>query len=317
MSHLEHAAAGHEPVLIREMLEVLVPEGAPERAIYCDATIGLGGHSQAILERTAPGGRVIGLDRDQDAIGAARDRLAAFGERVTLVHAPFSRVRAVLSELNAVPVDGLLVDLGVSSPQLDRAERGFSFQRQGPLDMRMDQSTGQTAGDLLNGIKQTELESLLRTYGEERFAGRIARHIIEARERGELDSTSALAAIVARAVPATERHKNPATRTFQALRIAVNGELDELDTFLDEAAACLRPGGRLCVIAFHSLEDRMVKRRFRALAEGRQTHDVREGQSTGPRLRILTKRIVTASEEEQARNPRARSAKLRAAERVS
>jgi 16S rRNA (cytosine1402-N4)-methyltransferase len=308
MSHLEHAAAGHEPVLVREILEVLVPPDAAARAVYCDATVGLGGHASAILEQAGPGGRLIGLDRDQDAIGASRQRLEPFGDRVTLVHAPFSRVRAVLQELDALPVDGVLVDLGVSSPQLDRAERGFSFQRSGPLDMRMDQSSGKTAADLLNEVTQSELESLLRTYGEERFAGRIARHVIEARDRGELDSTSTLATIIARAVPPGERHKNPATRTFQALRIAVNDELDELDTFLNQAVECLRPGGRLCVIAFHSLEDRMVKRRFRALAEGRLA---------GPRLRILTKHIVTASDEEQARNPRARSAKLRAAERVS
>ena len=174
--------------------------------------------------------------------------------------------------------------------------------------MRMDQSQGETAAQLLDRISQSDLERLLRDYGEERFAGRIARHIVEARGRGELDSTGTLAAIVARAVPARDRHKNPATRTFQALRIAVNDELGELDTFLDQAAACLRPGGRLCVIAFHSLEDRMVKRRFRALAD--PSHP-------GPRFRILTKRIVVASEEEQARNPRSRSAKLRAAERIA
>ena len=308
MSHLEHAAAGHEPVLVREILEFLVPPGARPDAVYCDATVGLGGHARAILERSPPAARLIGLDRDLDALGAARDALASFGDRVTLLHATFSRVGTVLAELGAVPLDGVLVDLGVSSPQLDRAERGFSFQRPGPLDMRMDQSAGRTAADLLNEVSQGELESLLRTYGEERFAGRIARNIIEARDRGELDSTTALAAIVARAVPGNERHKNPATRTFQALRIVVNGELEQLDTFLDQAAECLRPGGRLCVIAFHSLEDRMVKRRFRALAEGR---------AAGPRLRILTKHIVTASDEEQARNPRARSAKLRAAERIS
>lgn len=308
MSHLEHAASGHEPVLVREVLETLVPEPIRPDGIYCDATVGLGGHTRALLQRTAPGGRVIGLDRDLDAIGAARHALAEFGDRLTLVHSPFSQLSSVVAALNAAPLDGVLVDLGVSSPQLDRSERGFSFQRTGPLDMRMDQSTGQTAAELLQEISQRELESLLRTYGEERFAGRIARNIIEARDRGELESTSDLAAIVARAVPGGERAKNPATRTFQALRIAVNRELDELDTFLDQAVACLRPGGRLCVIAFHSLEDRMVKRRFRALAEERDS---------GPRLRILTKRIVTASEEEEERNPRSRSAKLRAAERVS
>jgi 16S rRNA (cytosine1402-N4)-methyltransferase len=227
---------------------------------------------------------------------------------VTLVHAEFSRVRDVLQSLGVVPLDGLLADLGVSSPQLDRAERGFSFQRSGPLDMRMDQSVGETAADLLGRVSEVELAQLLRDFGEERFAGRIARNIVEARARGELESTGALAAIVTRAVPARERHKNPATRTFQALRIAVNRELAELDTFLDQAAACLRPGGRLCVIAFHSLEDRMVKRRFRALAEP---------AGSGPRFRILTKRIVIATPDEQDRNPRSRSAKLRAAERVA
>jgi 16S rRNA (cytosine1402-N4)-methyltransferase len=269
--------------------------------------VGLGGHAGPLIERAGPTGRLIALDRDGDALDIARAVLQPFAGQVTLVHAPFSRVKAVLDELGAIPVDGFLIDLGVSSPQLDRAERGFSFQRSGPLDMRMDQSAGETAKDLLERVSQTELERILRDYGEERFAGRIARHIVEARERGELDSTGTLAAIVARAVPARERHKNPATRTFQALRIAVNGELAELDTFLDQAAACLRPGGRLCVIAFHSLEDRMVKRRFRALADP---------AGAGPRVRVLTKRIVVASEEEQARNPRSRSAKLRAAERI-
>jgi 16S rRNA (cytosine1402-N4)-methyltransferase len=300
--------ARHEPVLVNEMLELLCPSGGREGGMYCDATIGLGGHACAILERVAPTGRLIGLDRDPDALAVARETLQPFGDRLTLVHAPFSRVRSVLEELGAVPVDGFLVDLGVSSPQLDRAERGFSFQQSGPLDMRMDRTVGQTAADLLAGITERDLERLLRDYGEERFAGRIARHIIEARGRGELDSTGTLAAIVARAVPARERHKNPATRTFQALRIAVNRELDELDVFLDQAADCLRPGGRLCVIAFHSLEDRMVKRRFRALANP---------VDAGPRFRVLTKRIVVASEDERTRNPRSRSAKLRAAERIS
>lgn len=298
---------GHEPVLLQEVLELMVGHRVGQGGTFCDATVGLGGHARAVLDRAGPTARFIGLDRDRDALAIAREVLQPFAAQVTLVHAPFSRVRAVLDELGAVPVDGFLVDLGVSSPQLDRAERGFSFQRSGPLDMRMDQSAGETAAEFLERLSQTELERILRDYGEERFAGRIARHIVEARDRGELDSTGTLAAIVARAVPARERHKNPATRTFQALRIAVNGELAELDTFLDQAAACLRPGGRLCVIAFHSLEDRMVKRRFRALADP---------AGAGPRMRVLTKRIVVASEDEQARNPRSRSAKLRAAERL-
>ena len=310
-THGDERPFGHEPVLVPEIMELLIPAGAARPnpgGTYCDATVGLGGHARAILERSTPSGRVIGLDRDPDALAIARTVLEPYGDRVTLVHAPFSRIRSVLADLDAVPVDGVLVDLGVSSPQLDRPERGFSFQRNGPLDMRMDQSAGETAAELLGRITEAELARLLRDYGEERFAGRIARHIVEARGRGELDSTMTLAAIVARAVPAHERHKNPATRTFQALRIAVNQELDELDAFLDQAAACLRPGGRLCVIAFHSLEDRMVKRRFRALAEA---------GAPGPRLRVLTKRIVVASDAERERNPRSRSAKLRAAERVA
>lgn len=304
----EHGQPGHQPVLVPEVLEFLLAAEAGPEPTYCDATIGLGGHGRAILERTSPGGRLIGLDRDLDALATARTTLAPYGDRVTLVHSPFSRLREVLDDLGAGPLDGVLADLGVSSPQLDRAERGFSFQRGGPLDMRMDQSRGETAADLLARIGEAELVRLLRDYGEERFAGRIARHIVEARDQGQLDSTATLAAIVARAVPARERHKNPATRTFQALRIVVNRELEELDLFLNQAAASLRPGGRLCVIAFHSLEDRMVKRRFRAMAEP---------TTEGPRMRILTKRIVIASEDEQAANPRSRSAKLRAAERIA
>jgi 16S rRNA (cytosine1402-N4)-methyltransferase len=299
---------GHDAVLVTEMLEALFAPEAPPGGTYCDATIGLGGHASAILDRSAPGGRLIGLDRDPEALAVARARLAPFGDRVTLVHAPFSRLRLVLADLGAGPLDGLVADLGVSSPQLDNAERGFSFQRSGPLDMRMDQTRGQTAAELLAQISQADLERVLRDYGEERFAGRIARHITEARARSALDSTGGLATIVAGAVPRGKQHKNPATRTFQALRIAVNRELEELEALLDEAPACLRPGGRLCVISFHSLEDRMVKRRFRALSDP---------SGSGPTLRILNKRIIVASDEEQDRNPRARSAKMRAAERVS
>lgn len=294
--------------MLEETLDLLLGGRVGQGGTFCDATVGLGGHARAIIERAGADARLIGMDRDLDSLAIARDVLEPFAAQVTLVHAPFSRVRSVLEELSAVPLDGFLVDLGVSSPQLDRAERGFSFQRTGPLDMRMDQTSGETAAEYLGRTSQAELERVLRDFGEERFAGRIARHIVEARDRGELDSTGTLAAIVARAVPARERHKNPATRTFQALRIAINRELEELDTFLDQAAACLRPGGRLCVIAFHSLEDRMVKRRFRALADP---------ATPGPKMRILTKRIVVATDEEQARNPRSRSAKLRAAERIA
>jgi 16S rRNA (cytosine1402-N4)-methyltransferase len=222
-------------------------------------------------------------------------------------------VAAVLTDLGVDSLDGMLADLGVSSPQLDRAERGFSFQRSGPLDMRMDQTTGETAAALLGRLAEGELATLLRDYGEERFAGRIARRIIEARDHGELDSTVALATVVARAVPGGDRRKNPATRTFQALRIAVNREMQELESFLEQAPGRLGPGGRLCIVAFHSLEDRMVKRRFRALADAR----VPERDAGAARYSLVVKRPVIASESEQARNPRSRSAKLRVLERIA
>ena len=295
----------HEPVLLAEVLSWLQPRPG---GLFCDATVGMGGHARAILERTAPDGRLVGIDRDRDALAESKVALQSFGERVTLVHAPFARARAVLEELGVVPVDGFLVDLGVSSPQLDRPERGFSFRSAGPLDMRMDQSAGETLGDFLRRVDEAELEHIIREYGEERFARRIARSIVEAREGAGLGTTAELAAVVARAMPRHERHKNPATRTFQALRIALNDELGQLDAFLDGVTDCLKPGGRLCVIAFHSLEDRIVKRRLRALAG-------RDGG--GPaRLRLLTKHVVVADDAERERNPRARSAKLRAAERI-
>jgi 16S rRNA (cytosine1402-N4)-methyltransferase len=295
----------HIPVLLDEVLTWLDPKPAGR---YCDATLGLGGHARAVLERSAPDGQLIGIDRDPAALEAARLTLQPFGDRVTLVHARFSQAREVLDRLGMVPIDGFLIDLGVSSPQLDRAERGFSFRNDGPLDMRMDPTTGETAADLLRRIDEEELVRIIREYGEERHAARVAHAIVQARNTGDLDTTGKLAALVARAIPRHEFGKNPATRTFQALRIAVNEELTELERFLEVAADCLRPGGRLCVIAFHSLEDRIAKRRLRALAG-------KDGG--GPAvLKILTKHVVQASGEERARNKRSRSAHLRAAERV-
>jgi 16S rRNA (cytosine1402-N4)-methyltransferase len=293
----------HLSVLRDEVLAHLAPRGA---GVYCDATVGYGGHARAILEASAPDGRLVGIDRDPAALAASAEALRPFGDRVTLIQAPFSRMRAVLEEAGALPLDGCLVDLGVSSPQLDQGERGFSFRRPGPLDMRMDPTRGETAAEYLQRVDEEELAAVLRDFGEERYAGRVARTIVEARGREELATTTGLAALVARAVPRHERHKDPATRTFQALRIAVNDELGELERFLEQAPGCLRPGGRLVVIAFHSLEDRMVKYRLRALA----------AHGAQPALRILTKHVVVASDEERERNPRARSAKLRAAERL-
>jgi 16S rRNA (cytosine1402-N4)-methyltransferase len=301
-----HQGRDHVSVMLDQAIEWLAPRAGGR---YCDATVGMGGHTRALLERSAPDGRVIGLDRDASALATARAELESYGDRVTLVHGRFSQARELLEQIGAVPVDGFLVDLGVSSPQLDRAERGFSFRLDGPLDMRMDATGGgETAAELIQRVDEGELERIIRDYGEERHAKRVARAIVEARHQGPVDTTGKLAAIVARAVPGRERGKNPATRTFQALRITVNEELEELERFLAVAADCLRPGGRLVVIAFHSLEDRIVKYRLRALAA--------RGGATPPVLRLLTKHVVVPTNDERVRNKRSRSARLRAAERV-
>jgi 16S rRNA (cytosine1402-N4)-methyltransferase len=305
MTTISVAGTGHAPVLVDEAMAFLAPTSG---GIYCDATVGLGGHAAAILERSSPGGRLVAIDRDPGALRLAGERLEGFGKRVMLVHARFGSIRAVLEKAGAIPIDGCLVDLGVSSMQLDSPERGFSFRHGGPLDMRMDQSQGETAAEFLRRADPGELEAILRDLGEERYARRIAASIVAERDKRDLGTTAELADLVARAVPSRERGKDPATRSFQALRIALNDELGELERFLADVPDCLRPGGRLVVISFHSLEDRIVKRRFRALAG----KDV----AGGPRLCLLTKHVVVASDEERRRNPRSRSAKLRAAERL-
>jgi 16S rRNA (cytosine1402-N4)-methyltransferase len=279
-----------------EVVRFLAPRAG---GVYCDATLGGGGHASRIL--SAEKTRLVGIDRDPTAIEAARARLGEFGDRVTLVHGDFSEAPTLLRALGVVPVDGFVLDLGVSSPQLDRPERGFSFRAEGPLDMRMDPTRGETAADLLRRVSRHELEQILRDYGEERFAGRVARVIKEAAGDNLLHSTTDLAAIVARAVPTRERKKDPATRTFQALRIAVNRELDEIERFLAGFADVLAPGGRVVIITFHSLEDRIVKHRLRGM----------DG------IKVLTKKPVVPDDAEIARNPRARSAKLRAAEKAA
>jgi 16S rRNA (cytosine1402-N4)-methyltransferase len=294
----------HQPVLLKEVLAGLEPRAGGR---YCDATLGLAGHAEALLEASGPDSRLWAFDRDADALALARQQLARFGARVELFHAPFSRCRVLLEQAGALPIDGCLVDLGVSSPQLDRAERGFSFRRSGPLDMRMDQSRGETAAAYLARVDEQELEGVLRDLGEERHARRIARFIVEDRDKEPITTTAALAALVARAIPRREHHKDPATRTFQALRIAINGELAELERLLEDLPGCLAPGGRLAIISFHSLEDRMVKWRFRALAEPRGERH----------FRIVTKKPITADDSELAQNPRARSAKLRVLERMA
>jgi len=283
-----------------EVISLLQPERG---GVFVDCTVGLGGHARALLERGASS--LVGLDRDPAALALAREALADWKDRVDLVHADFRELAAVLDGRGVASVTGILADLGVSSMQLDTEGRGFSFRRDEPLDMRMDTTRGETAAELLARVDETELADVIFQFGEERHSRRVARAIVAARRRAPLVTTGQVADVVRRAVP----HKgwqriDPATRTFQALRIWVNRELEGLDTFLTTAAARLASGGRLVVIAFHSLEDRIVKQTFRALAGDHA-------------LRIVTKRPLTASESEVAVNPRARSAKLRALERVA
>jgi 16S rRNA (cytosine1402-N4)-methyltransferase len=294
-------APSHEPVLVTETIEFLNPSRG---GLFVDCTVGLGGHSRALLEAGAT--RVIGLDRDPDALRVARQALAPFGDRVELVHADYRDLDRVLDERGIAGLEGALADLGVSSLQLDSQGRGFSFRTDEPLDMRMDRSGGPTAGDLLAEADETELADIIFRYGEERFSRRIARAIVAERQRGPVATTGQLARIVRRAVPRRGYQRiDPATRTFQALRIWVNRELDGLDGFLVVATRRLLAGARLAVISFHSLEDRIVKHVFRALERGEAT------------LRILTRRPVAPGEDEVKRNPRARSARLRVIERTA
>jgi 16S rRNA (cytosine1402-N4)-methyltransferase len=286
----------HVPVLLDEALLLLAPARG---GIFVDCTVGLGGHAHAVLQRGAQ--RLIGIDRDPAALAHARGALAEFGDRVALVHADYRELPRVLDERSVDVVDGVLADLGVSSMQLDAEGRGFSFRRDEPLDMRMDPTAGLTAAELLERIDEGELADVIYRFGEERHSRRIARALVRAREERPLRTTAQVAEIVRRASRAKGHWRiDPATRTFQALRIWVNRELDGLDTFLAAAASRLAPGGRFAVITFHSLEDRIVKHTFRAL----------DG------VRVLTKRPIVAGEEEVTRNPRARSAKLRAVERI-
>jgi 16S rRNA (cytosine1402-N4)-methyltransferase len=309
----------HASVLVDETLEHLAPRAGGR---YVDGTVGGGGHAEHILTASSPDGVVIGLDRDEAALAAARERLAPFGDRARLVHARFAEMPEVLASLSIPAVDGILLDLGVSSPQLDVAERGFSFSRPGPLDMRMDASTEPSLATYLATTSVDELERVIRAYGEERYAGRIARAIHEALREGALATTTDLARVVARAMPpgAARRDRiDPATRTFQGLRIAVNQELSELERFLSFFPDLLSIGGRCVIIAFHSLEDRPVKERFRDLEwTSRLPPDLAAatGERTVPVCRQLTRKPVTATDAEVARNPRARSAKLRACERT-
>ena len=305
-------SSAHVAVLAQEAIEAL---NIRSDGTYVDCTYGRGGHSRLILEKLGTGGRLIALDRDPEAIEAAK---ALRDPRFMAMRSPFSRVRDVLQELGVAGVDGMLLDLGVSSPQLDDGRRGFSVRSDAPLDMRMDPDHGLSAADWLATAEESEIREVIRNHGEERFAKQIAAAVVAARARGPVDTTRKLAALVADAVPTREPRQNPATRTFQALRIHVNQELEELAVVLPQCVALLGAGGRLVVISFHSLEDRIVKRFMRTQSQADALParlPVRARDLPQPQMRLIG-RAVRASDRETAANPRARSAVMRVAERT-
>jgi 16S rRNA (cytosine1402-N4)-methyltransferase len=305
----------HAPVLLAECIAGLQirPEG-----VYVDGTLGGGGHSYEIAKRLTTG-RLIGIDRDENALAAAGERLRPFGDRVTLVKSNFDRIGEILDEQGVELADGMLFDLGVSSPQLDDARRGFSYMADAPLDMRMDRSGGLTARELVNTWPEEELKRILYTYGEERYAPRIAAAIVRRRQEREIEGTLELAELIRSAMPAAARREkqHPAKRSFQAIRIAVNDELGSVERMLAMAPDRLKKGGRLCVISFHSLEDRLVKQAIHKRVDGCTCPKSLPVCVCGFKQSLKTVGgVVTAGEEELERNPRARSAKLRVAERV-
>ena len=309
----------HESVLAAKVLEYLSPR---DHGVYVDGTLGGAGHAAQILER-APEASLIGIDRDPAALARSREVLDRFAGRARLIHGEYSDLAQILVDQGVSRVDGILLDLGVSSPQLDQPERGFSFTRPGPLDMRMDPTSGPTALDLLRETFVDDLADLIGSFGEERHAKKIARLIKEALAADRLHTTTELAAVIAKAIPAIEQRKSkihPATRTFQALRIAVNAELAQLEHFLAGFPDLLSPGGRCAIISFHSLEDRLVKHRFRDLAwtTSLPAHLAeRAGERVLPVCELVTRKAVVAGDAEIERNPRARSARLRVCERTS
>ena len=305
-------SGAHVAVLAQEAIQAL---NIRSDGTYVDCTYGRGGHSRLILEKLGTGGRLIALDRDPEAVQAGQ---ALRDPRFSIVRSPFSRVREVLQELGVAGVDGMLLDIGVSSPQIDDGRRGFSFRSDAPLDMRMDPDHGLSAAEWLATAEESEIREVIRNHGEERFAKQIAAAIVEARARGPVDTTRKLAALVADAVPTREPRQDPATRTFQALRIHVNQELEELSVVLPQCVALLGAGGRLVVISFHSLEDRIVKRFMRTQSQADALParlPVRARDLPQPRMRLIG-RAVRAGDAEIAVNPRARSAVMRTAERT-
>ena len=308
----------HVPVMRREVLAYLACRPGD---IVVDGTLGGAGHAREICERILPGGRLIGIDQDPEAIANARSVLAPFGGSVELVQENFANMAEVLSRLGVGGADGILLDLGLSLNQLENSGRGFSFQREEPLDMRMDPCTGQTAADLVGRLEESELERIFRDYGEERHARPIARRLTAERRRQPIRTSAELARVVCAAVPRAKAGRSrihPATRVFMALRIAVNRELERLETFLEELPRLLNPGGRVCILSFHSLEDRIVKQHFKALAQEPRRNPWPGEPATQPGgiLKLLTRKVVRPGPDEIAENPMARSTKLRAAERL-
>jgi len=291
----------HFPVLVEEVIELLRPHSD---GIYVDGTLGGAGHALKILERSSPMGRLIGIDRDEEAIEEARKRLKLYQARIAIIHGNCSHLREILGRLHIGEVDGILLDLGVSYQQLADAERGFSFQSEGPLDMRMDRTQGEPASKLINTLPREELEGTLRRFGEGRWARRIARAIVRHREKAPIVTTIQLSDIISSAVLRPPRRIHPATKAFQAIRIAVNDELENLRRAIRDGIPLLKSGGRLCVISFHSLEDRIVKETFRQYEKPLEL------------ITIITKKPISPSQGEIRENPRARSARLRVAERV-
>ncbi|MFH1315707.1 MAG: 16S rRNA (cytosine(1402)-N(4))-methyltransferase RsmH [Candidatus Uhrbacteria bacterium] len=289
----------HIPVLLEEVVELLALQ--PGDTVI-DGTVGLGGHAQAMLERIKPNGKLLGIDRDRDNLNRAKQNLVAYAKQTTLVHDSFLNLKQIAYDCGYYPADAILLDLGFSSVHIQDSSRGFSFQSEGPLDMRYDQSQGQTAADIINNWSIDELAEIFRKLGEERHARKIAAAIVAARRHEPIQTTIDFANLIKKAIPTKRGKIHPATRVFQALRIAVNDELAVLEQALPKALGALKPGGRLAVISFHSLEDRIVKQLFK--------------QFDKTKIKIITKRPVTATQEEIRKNPRCRSAKLRVAERL-
>jgi len=314
----DDAASRHTPVLLQRCLDLLAPAFEVENPVLVDSTLGMGGHTDGVL-RAFPRVRVVGLDRDTQALDLAGRRLAPFGDRFIGVHAVYDEINDVLDRLGIAKVQGVLMDLGVSSLQLDERERGFSYSADAPLDMRMDATTGQTAADVLNTYDERELARILRVYGEERFAPRIARAIVAQRAKRPLERTGELVSIVRANIPAATRKTggNPAKRTFQALRIEVNGEIEVLERALPQSIEALAVGGRIVVESYHSLEDRAVKRALAVGATSSAPPDLPvEPETHAPFLRLVTRGAEEADEDELAHNPRSQSVRLRAAERI-